>query len=314
MALRFSTAVLCVRGGMKCNEASLQKSVRLQNTGAESSPCHGCRAGPLWGCRARPLSVCWARTPVRETVTVPCHGCWAWPLPGELGLAPARAAALLRAPLAAPSRNRHTEYRTKQRRCRRCKAPVTTATGRPAPPLPLAEAPVSQAASAARPCGGAARRAFLLRRCGGVYLYVEVGGVEAPGRDEPGLGRPQVPRHQLAGPLHQELAVPLRRHLAPGSAAGRRACATLPRGGLSRSSLSPALAARGGGGARPPPFWKRSGGRAPSAGGAVPPGCRCSVSLPSAALSVPGCVFSVVAAGLEIERGKEPGVARGRVG
>lgn len=83
MALRFSTAVLCVRGGMKCNEESLQKSVRLQNTGAESSPCHGCRAGLLWGCQARPLSGCWARTPVRETVTVPCHGCWAWPLPGQ---------------------------------------------------------------------------------------------------------------------------------------------------------------------------------------------------------------------------------------
>lgn len=69
---------------------------------------------------------------------------------------------------------------------------------------------------------------------GGAHLDVEVGGVEAPRRDEPGLGRPQVPRHQLPGPLHQELTVPLRRHLAPGPARlrpGRRA-ARMRRGAL----------------------------------------------------------------------------------
>lgn len=120
-------------------------------------------------------------------------------------------------------------------------AAVTAATGRPTSPPVLAEAPVSQGAPAARPCGGAAPRAFTLRRCGngGAYLYVEVAGVEAARRDEPGLGRPQVPRHQLPGPLHQELAVPLRRHLAPDPDGGCCACAPLPRGGLSRSSAPP---------------------------------------------------------------------------
>lgn len=80
---------------------------------------------------------------------------------------------------------------------------------------------------------------------GGAHLYVEVGGVEAPRRDEPGLGRPQVARHQLPGPLHQELAVPLRRHLAPGAAwprPGRRAARMrhgAARAGLGRTSAQP---------------------------------------------------------------------------
>lgn len=55
---------------------------------------------------------------------------------------------------------------------------------------------------------GAAGRAAAARP----HLDVEVGGVEAAGRDQPRLGRPQVLLHQFPGSLHQELAVALGRH------------------------------------------------------------------------------------------------------
>lgn len=44
------------------------------------------------------------------------------------------------------------------------------------------------------------------------HLDVEVGRIEAARRDEPSLGGPQVLRHQLAGSLHQKLAVALGGH------------------------------------------------------------------------------------------------------
>lgn len=44
------------------------------------------------------------------------------------------------------------------------------------------------------------------------HLDVEVGRVEAAGRDKPCLGCPQVLGHQLSGSLHQELTVALGRH------------------------------------------------------------------------------------------------------
>lgn len=109
---------------------------------------------------------------------------------------------------------------------------VTAAAAAPPLPPPLANPPVNQAGP---PRGrGAPVPSVCGSGGGGAHLDVEVGGVEAPRRDEPGLGRPQVPRHQLPGPLHQELTVPLRRHLAPGPARlrpGRRA-ARMRRGAL----------------------------------------------------------------------------------
>lgn len=143
--------------------------------------------------------------------------------------------------------------------------PVTTATARPAP-LPHWPGRLSITRYRAGR-GGQGRRGPAPCRCGGsAHLDVEVGGVEAPRRDEPGLGRPQVPRHQLAGPLHQELAVPLRRHLAAGQ---RRACALLP-------AAPPRPAPPAGGGVRA----RRHLGRALSGAGrwAVAGGACCCAS------------------------------------
>lgn len=53
------------------------------------------------------------------------------------------------------------------------------------------------------------------------HLDVEVGRVEAAGRDQPCLGCPQVLGHQLSGSLHQELTVALGRH-HPGDQYFRR--------------------------------------------------------------------------------------------
>lgn len=105
---------------------------------------------------------------------------------------------------------------------------VSAAPGGPAPPRPHWPSCLSIRQGRREAARGRGAGAPVPSVCdsGGAHLYVEVGGVEAPRRDEPGLGRPQVPRHQLPGPLHQELTVPLRRHLAPGAAwlrPGRRA-------------------------------------------------------------------------------------------
>lgn len=86
--------------------------------------------------------------------------------------------------------------------------------------------------------GPPARLNAPLRACAPLretHLDVEVGRVEAAGRDQPCLGCPQVLGHQLSGSLHQELTVALGRHHP----------ATSTSGGDSHDATS----------SRPPPPW-----------------------------------------------------------
>lgn len=91
---------------------------------------------------------------------------------------------------------------------------------RPPAPRSAPRRPTRPGAARGQQAGG--RRGAAARP----HLDVEVGGVEAARRDEPSLGRPQVLLHQLPGALHQELAVPLRRHDPAGDRPPARGAGT----------------------------------------------------------------------------------------